>query len=607
MKKRILGFHSIRTYIMIASLGFAMLLAVFAAAASYVISQRYLRENQRQSASVNLQLLGSEIGSDLDGIVRFCDWICSDSRISNYLKQTAAAEDDREMLRRLRGNSVEVWEYLNDELNHLSTRGLIRRILVSVPDGRHFIQNIPVYDSRNLPEPAQIILSSPFFEEQKDASSYLWKALIPSPLNPYYARKILPVVRPIRSTTSSSVVGWVYLEISDELISRRFDNYVRQEDEYLYLSLDGTHTYQYIDGTFQEAETPGDTVDFQIPGQGWRISVLPSRLEFHSRSRTYLAFILLAALLILLAGALMAAVLRRLITRPVTKLLQKIEEVGQGDFSRTPEIEWENELGDIGRGINQLSENVSALMEKKVLDEKHRQELEYRILQSQINPHFMYNTLNTIKWMASIQGADGIADMSTALSRLLKNISKGTDSMIPVSEEFRLVDDYFTIMKYRYGGTIELEYQIDDEALLSCKINRFCLQPIVENAIFHGIEPKGAPGLITIHLYRETASGDPVPDAEPAASAEPVSYPSGDGFLCIDVTDNGIGMSEEEIEKVLSGEDPGTTDFFRQVGIANVSSRIRYSGGEGCGITIESEPGAGTTTHLRFRCGKSEE
>jgi sensor histidine kinase YesM len=174
--------------------------------------------------------------------------------------------------------------------------------------------------------------------------------------------------------------------------------------------------------------------------------------------------------------------------------------------------------------------------------------------------------------MASIHGASGIADISTALSRLLKNISKGTEHLIPLKDEIALVNDYFTIMKYRYGGTISLDYRIDDESLLSSRVNRFSLQPIVENAIFHGIEPKGNAGMITIHVYR----GD-------------------DNTLKIAVTDNGVGMDDEMIRKVLSGESKEANDFFRHVGVSNVNKRIRFSFGEQYGITITSRIGEFTT------------
>lgn len=123
---------------------------------------------------------------------------------------------------------------------------------------------------------------------------------------------------------------------------------------------------------------------------------------------------------ILSIGILLMILMNRMITVPVSKLQTRMVRIAGGDFSRDPSVEWEHELGDIGRGINDLSENVSELMEKRLEDEKQKQDLEYKMLQSQINPHFLYNTLNSIKWMATIQGATGISEMTTSLSRLLK-------------------------------------------------------------------------------------------------------------------------------------------------------------------------------------------
>jgi two-component system sensor histidine kinase YesM len=216
--------------------------------------------------------------------------------------------------------------------------------------------------------------------------------------------------------------------------------------------------------------------------------------------------------------------------------------------------------------------SITEPIEQQVRAEQRQlRKAEFELLQAQINPHFLYNTLNTIKWMATIQGSEGIADMSTALSRLMKNIAKSTTDLIPIKEEFSLVDDYFTIMKYRYGGTIDLEYVTEDEYLLKQEINRFSLQPIIENAIFHGIEPKGSAGKITIHTYRDGEN------------------------LIIDVTDNGVGMSPEAIEDVLSGKSQTSTEFFKQIGVYNVNERIKYTFGDKYGIRITSEENKFTT------------
>lgn len=299
------------------------------------------------------------------------------------------------------------------------------------------------------------------------------------------------------------------------------------------------------------------------------------------RQIPYLSDSLVLSLLgILVLGLLLAFLLHRMIAPPITALQNRMKKIGSGDFSFDPAIEWNNELGDIGRGINSMSASVTALMDRRLEDEKQKQDLEYRMLQNQINPHFIYNTLNSIKWMATIQHAPGIAEMVTALSRLLKSVSKSNERLVPLYEEFALLNDYFTIQQYRYGGTITLDVSyIEDEKLnQTCLIPRFTLQPLVENAIFHGIEPKGSAGEVSLRVERDT-----------------------NGDVLIRLTDDGIGMTPEQAAKAL--QEPGPEEAaakYRHVGMWNVHKRLQYSFGEAYGLSIESEPGVGTTVTVRL-------
>ena len=310
------------------------------------------------------------------------------------------------------------------------------------------------------------------------------------------------------------------------------------------------------------------------------IEVLPNGPT--QRQITFVSVPLLISLTaILLLGCSLAFLLHRMIAHPISALQSRIEKISGGDFSADPDIEWDNELGDIGRGINSMSAGVTALMEHRLEDEKQKQDLEYRMLQNQINPHFIYNTLNSIKWMATIQHAPGIAEMVMALSRLLKSISKSNERLVPLYEEFALLNDYFTIQQYRYGGTITLDVSyIEDESLNhSCLIPRFTLQPLVENAIFHGIEPKGSAGEVTLRVERDTANGD----------------------VLIHLTDDGVGMTPEQAAKAL--QEPGPEEAaakYRHVGMWNVHKRLQYSFGEAYGLSIESEPDIGTTVTIRL-------
>ena len=174
--------------------------------------------------------------------------------------------------------------------------------------------------------------------------------------------------------------------------------------------------------------------------------------------------------------------------------------------------------------------------------------------------------------MASIQNATGIPEMTTALSRLLKSIAKDSRQRVPIREELAFLNDYYTIQKYRYGGSITMMVNVEEESLMQNEILRFTLQPIVENAIFHGIEPKGAAGQISIRVYRNDK-----------------------GDVCIDITDDGIGMDQTTIEGLFKSEKKNTSNFFKDIGISNVHKRLQFEYGEHYGLSFVSEIGQFTT------------
>lgn len=397
------------------------------------------------------------------------------------------------------------------------------------------------------------------------------------------------------------------MEISSDLFTDAFKRYTIAEDSFVLLTL-GDHHYRYEDGRLTEITASYSlqrdlsdsalingiqiseiknsdgvpqimvTVPLNMPDCYITQNISLSELR---NQRLLLWGILWFTLISILAiGFLLMLMLNRMINIPVSKLRTKMLRIAEGDFSRDSSIEWDHELGDIGRGINDLSENVSILMNKRLEDEKQKRDLEYKMLQSQINPHFIYNTLNSIKWMATIQGADGISEMTTALAKLLKSISKGTSLLVSVREELSLLQDYFTIQSYRYGGTITMEIQVEDESIYDCRIIKFTLQPLVENAIFHGIEPKGT-GHIIIRAAYETSE---------SASRD----------IRIDVRDNGIGMSPEKAKQILNTNNDSSTDFFREIGVSNVHKRLQYEFGPRYGITIDSVEGEYTVMSIHI-------
>jgi two-component system sensor histidine kinase YesM len=529
----------------------------------------------------------------MNQLVYFTRWCCSNERINTYL--TSDDADDKLV-------SLDAFERLKEEKQNCKSSEFIERVIISKNDG-DFLQLVSSVASSTM-YASQIVKESKFYNPLVADDGFYWIGIEDNPFQAYTHSnsKIIPIIRPIYDDHGTAVVGWVYLGISADIITSYFEEYNLPTDSGLYITIDNrnyritknsitpldtSYTVQKeLTGVANSSDTIVSLVD--IPGSptrtfvtcpsslnGWYLSQSISASEFIQQKKYYHLFIYLILLLLLGLGIALILLFNKTINTPISKIRKKLAAISTGDFTYDASIEWDHELGEIGKGINHLSQDISLLMEKRIEDEKQQKDLEYQILLSQINPHFLYNTLNSIKWMATIQHATGIAEMTTALARLMQNISKGTTQLITIEEELSLLKDYFVIQQYRYGGAVNIDYNID-EAVYSCKILRFTLQPLVENAIFHGIEPKGGTGKITISIEINQEKQ-----------------------VDINILDNGIGMTKEQIEDSLSDKvDNAPTDFFKKIGINNVNRRIQYEFGTNYGITITSTPGEYTMMHI---------
>lgn len=606
MKKHIFP-KTVRNQIIISTAAITLIIAAITVTICFSVFQSFLRKAEIQSAEFNMQVISNNVSADMDHIFSFVDWCSSNTEINHFLRvfqnqekmPTISSEDFS-----LRTVALNTYSRLKEQYNDTpSSEKYMSRVLIS-PENRKVYLQLSDTSATNTSSAADIVYADEHFQRLLNAPEYLWNGLHPDPLLESDSPKFLPIVRPIYNQYNADRIGWLYLTIPERLLTDYIHTLPLEEDSALYVTI-GEHTYRYncgqlteCDFSFQflkdvssqtfhksnhaaQVQFPDGsrryTVSCPLGNQGWTITQVLSDQSYLAQRDVYNIIIAGIVVVILISGGLLYLVLSHLINRPVALLQSKIGAIAQGDFSRDPSIEWKNEFGTIGKGINQMSENVVSLMDKKVEDEKQKKDLEYQILQSQINPHFLYNTLNSIKWMATIQGAGGIAEMTTALARLMKNVSKGTGAQIPLKDELALVQDYFLIQQYRYGGSVSLECRIPDPELYHCMIHRFSLQPIVENALFHGIEPKGCAGKIVIEAWESSAS-------------------DGQSLLKVSVTDNGIGMTEETMKKVLTGEVNSSAEFFRHVGINNVNKRIQYDFGEDFGITIQSETGENSYT-----------
>ncbi len=259
-------------------------------------------------------------------------------------------------------------------------------------------------------------------------------------------------------------------------------------------------------------------------------------------------------------------------TGPMRRLMKKMKSAEDGNLDVQIAIGNRDEVAQLGISFNNMIIKIKSLIEKVVDDERVKKEIELEALHAQINPHFLYNTLNSIKWMAKIQGASNITNTVTALIKLLRISISLSNEMILLEDEIEYVQSYALIQKVRFNERFEITYSIEENCR-KCNIPKLILQPIVENSIIYGYQDN-----IETHL-----------DIEIKANCE------GD-LLIIQVIDNGPGIEEDILEKIFNTEK--NVNKFSKVGLNNINQRIKLYFGERYGLNINTEKGKGTCVEL---------
>ena len=284
----------------------------------------------------------------------------------------------------------------------------------------------------------------------------------------------------------------------------------------------------------------------------------------------------MAVLLLATLGILMRRSFRLTggIIRPVTEMLDKVKKVGRGNFDVLPVSAEIVEIEELDQGINKMAHRISGLLEN-VRQEKEMQHLtELQLIQAQVNPHFLYNTLDTMGSIAEIQGCIQVSNLCQSLAGLFRYSLDMKNPLSTVSGELVHLKNYIYVMNVRMQNQVEYEFHIDDNVLQDT-LPRISIQPLVENALNHGLKnQKGKKKVI-------------------------ISAGIRDDDLLISVEDNGIGMSDEKIRELFS-EDPGEKQKNRSIGIFNIHKRMQYLYGESYGVKIKSEPEKGTVVFLEI-------
>ena len=316
---------------------------------------------------------------------------------------------------------------------------------------------------------------------------------------------------------------------------------------------------------------------------GWTVVGVAYVSELLKNSGETTKIYVISAVLILLAALVLAVFLSREITKPIKVLSNSMREVEKGNFENIMlDVRGENEIDRLGASFNMMTTEIKHLMEQNVEDQRQKRKSELMALQAQINPHFLYNTLDSIIWMAEWGKNKEVVLMTSSLAKLLRQSISNQNELVRVEEEVEYTRSYLTIQKMRYKDKLEYDIQVVPE-VMRYKVAKLILQPLVENAIYHGIKYKEGKGSVLIEGF--------IKDEE----------------LILRVTDDGIGMTENQLAHIFEKHE---TDMRRNsVGVLNVHERIQLYHGKEYGLTYKSSPGVGTEVeiHLPYEKGEQNE
>lgn len=327
------------------------------------------------------------------------------------------------------------------------------------------------------------------------------------------------------------------------------------------------------------------------PRTGWRIVGVSYEAEMVQNRTLIQRYYFWWTLVCIVLAILVAVLISRHLSRPILELRTTMQAVERGDFDISATVRSNNEIGELARDFNIMLARIKELVQRNAEEQEEKRRSELLVLQNQITPHFLYNTLDSVIWMAEGRRHDEVVMMVSSLARLLRlSISRG-DELVSIRDEMEHIRSYLTIQKLRYRD--KLDFRIDvDPGVSSLQVPKVILQPLVENAIYHGIKPREEGGCVRVtgEICGET--------------------------VVLVVSDNGAGMDEKHRAALLDGEGRIAADLTpavvnhrsirvrgrngSRVGVRNVNERIKLYFGEPYGLVFRSVVGEGTTVEIRL-------
>jgi two-component system sensor histidine kinase YesM len=306
----------------------------------------------------------------------------------------------------------------------------------------------------------------------------------------------------------------------------------------------------------------------------WKIVTIAPTSELYQEMNSLNVFTVILVLICVVLIVLMIYLISRMILDQILKINNAMTELSNGNLSVSVSALPDNEIGELGRGFNDVVLNINRYIDEIKGREEQKRALEIEMLQSQIKPHFIKNTITTIRWMADIQGQNSISKIALSLSKLLDYNLKDTEVLTTVVSEIEYLKEYLYLQQLYYKNKFDYEINVSEQ-VMQYKLLKLSVQPIVENSIKHGFSQKTDRGHLKINVFER------------------------DDHLIAEVIDDGLGISAADMDRICAKLDMEQIKT-ESIGIYNVHQRLKLNFGSECGLEIESVKGKYTKVTLKF-------
>ncbi|MFP3126566.1 histidine kinase [Ectobacillus funiculus] len=381
--------------------------------------------------------------------------------------------------------------------------------------------------------------------------------------------------------SNANVIGTLFITADTKVFTDLLKDVQLSKNDQIYIYDENGDTLFTLnqkageDSPISSKDKHTSVIERDIPFINGKVVLVDSKTDLIQQITRIKASVMLVIIICILSLIILSMAVSRMFSKPILLIMKQMKKVESGNLDVRVNIKSKDEVGKLAQGFNQMIERLKSFINEAYIAEIKQKQTELNALKSQIRPHYLYNTLEVVRMKAVYNDDNEVADMIHVLSNQMKYVIDYGEEIVTIDTELSHLDDYFKLIKVRFEDKVDLKIHIGSEVSLDWGIHKLSIQPLVENAIQHGIKPKIGNGLVELTINKMDNDS-----------------------LVIIVSDDGVGMNEQRVNEINQRLSEGYISTNRSVGMWNVNERIKTLAGNEYGLTISSKINVGTSVRM---------